>query len=254
MYLNEKSFDARKDPEFEAALKVLFKYIDYRPKLIIDTSNVPDVACVVRKIIQEASYPRRSTPTYKICTPSYCKFVQMRKEFSDAPWLTAYHCLPVKTEDAIEFIENDDMLIHHERFLDIRIDAEDPIPFYTTEVKGMLFGDKRLPKDNFFGREYKPKTKKMSMFVLGGVGGIGWLEFQKMLLAVGRRKFYFLLKDIGHIKHFRSLQYVEEDKMCRVMRMREGQWALCVHNSAPHVTARWKDDIRVFPYEEEYEE
>lgn len=252
MLLNATSFDATKDPEIENAFWTLFKYIEYRPRTIFDSSNSPDVARVFRKVIDEAKYQRRGIPSYKLCTPSFSNYVRMRKEFSGVPWISVHHYLPVKTEEAIEFLENDDVLINHHRFVDIKMDAEDPIPFYTKEVKGKLFGDKVLPKDDFWRKEFKPNAKKLYMFILAGVGGIGWLEFQKMMLLTGQRKFYFLLKDISHVKHFRSLQYVKEDKLCRVMRMREEQWALCVHNSAPNVTVRWDDPI-IFPKELEYE-
>ena len=71
-------------------------------------------------------------------------------------------------------------------------------------------------------------------------------------MLAGMRKFYFFLKDINHVKHMRSLQYVKEHKLCRVMRMREDQWALCVHNTGAHVTVRWDDPI-IFPKEPDYE-
>lgn len=252
MRLNETRFVASRDPELYDTLYRLFKYWDQRPMNIIESSTGDtSIVDAVYKVIGDRGIKRRTRPKYNICVPCYTPYLEFRKHIRDIPWITVKHALSVGRDDAIGFIEQDELLQDTSILPNIRIDSLDPVPFYTAEVKGELFGDKQTPRWNFF--KHNKKFKLKHLWILNGVGGIGWLEFQMVMALMGNEKYWILLRDLDHVKHMRSLTYADKTPQWRIVAMRKRQWALVQHNTGPGNTARW-DYPRIYEYDESMEE
>jgi hypothetical protein len=158
----------------------------------------------------------------------------------------------VDREKAVALVQDDEMLAHHERYPDIFIDdTENPIDFYTRELRGKLawqnlpaigkqgglpwlleralVGLRCLPpmekklRDFFWsGEGLLPKYLQLHhdnkpLIILDSAGGCGWYEFQLTMEIMGDAQFLLLLDDTHHIKHYRSLQHVKADPRFQVL-------------------------------------
>jgi len=57
---------------------------------------------------------------------------------------------------------------------------------------------------------------------------VGWLEFNLMISVMGDRRYYVLLDDVQHVKHFRSLEHMKTSPdFCLIVE--SGKAALAVH-------------------------
>jgi hypothetical protein len=128
--------------------------------------------------------------------------------------------LSVRREEAIQFIENDPALQHHESEPDVLIDAtENPRDFYLREIDGHLPGmeeraaDEPLLRapDNLLRESLAECRSGPPLVLLDSSGGIGLLEFEVVLDAMKSRPFVLVLDDTLHLKHYRSLRRIQTD-------------------------------------------
>lgn len=129
----------------------------------------------------------------------------------------------VSKEKALLFIQQDDVLRHHEQYPDVFIDTlTDPVQFYTDEIEGRLGKNLIINAVDWFGNTFlKRKEDLLSellvrhrddrpLVLLDSAGGIGWLEYQTVRDTLGNRAYWLILDDIHHLKHFRSLADVQQ--------------------------------------------
>lgn len=148
-------------------------------------------------------------------------------------WVTVKHGVSLGFDEMIEFIEGDEALIHHERYPDILIDSMDPIQFYKDEILGQLacFGKSTKGRDRQLYR-FLPlmfKGGRVPLFVLDSAGGVGFLEYQRVVELAGPRTFYVWTHDINHVKHFRSLGHMKHSPNAELLFETE-EWALALFN------------------------
>ena len=154
------------------------------------------------------------------------------------------HTLDVR--EAVEFIKHDECLREHEKYPDIFIDdVQDPAGFYLREVLGGLGGAPRdLPRrfwmsvdrlrhyrgEGLLERSLADVRDESPLVVLDSAGGTGWLEFTTLLATMKERKYFVLLDDVHHLKHFRSLAHVRSDASFQILGLdtRHG-WLLAKH-------------------------
>src|SRR5215471_19085326 len=122
----------------------------------------------------------------------------------------------LEPRQAREFVEQDDVIRHHEQYPDVFIDdVDDPIAFYTRELSGELAG--RLPifrrlqraidrsfhyaGDELLARSLRRVAHTNPLVVLDSAGGSGWLEFSVLMQTMRERTFRLLLDDVHHLKH-----------------------------------------------------
>jgi hypothetical protein len=187
----------------------------------------------------------------RVCTPKL--FVTIEISFEN--WLHAkfnmrdhlfVNCLwgcSTGVEEAIKFIENDEMLLNHQNYDDIYIDdIEDPVALYTKELRALI---------EFFKLEIDElsATKKWlwagehvlsglidvyklvrPLIILDSAGGSGYLEFQTVLKQMHDMEYLLLLDDTTHIKHYRSLEHIRKDSSFELLgASKEHGWALAWH-------------------------
>ena len=194
-------------------------------------------------------------------------------------WLTAYRnlrpfpfvqCLwgcSVDRAEALAFIMRDEMLANHAKYPDIYIDdVQDPVAFYSNELKGTLgrrsiasevssatrrtlSGLRILPSrdaserltesdarkylwsgDGLLPKYLKLHQRNKPLVILDSSGGCGWYEFQVMMEIMKDLPFVLLLDDVHHIKHYRSLEHVKSDPRFRLLgHNSHNGWALATH-------------------------
>ena len=154
------------------------------------------------------------------------------------------HTLPLRT--AIEFVERDECIRHHERYPDVFIDdVEDPVAFYTRELQRGLDGvpraihrrlqyavDRRLrySGEDLLARSLVAVRDETPLVVLDSAGGTGWLEFTTLIETMQTRPYVLLLDDVHHLKHFRSLAHVRQDPVFEILGLDESHgWMLAKH-------------------------
>lgn len=153
--------------------------------------------------------------TIEVDYNSYRKAV---KNLKDLPFVKCLFGCSVPMRVALEFIKDDEAIIHHEKYPDIYIDdTEDPVKFYSKEIEGYLTGKnsgffsflRPKPSEDLLTRLIRENTEEKIFFILDSAGGIGLLEFNTVLQEMKDRDFYLLLDDTHHIKHFRSVEYIK---------------------------------------------
>lgn len=156
--------------------------------------------------------------------------------------------MSVSTEEAIQFVKEDYALLHQDEFPDIFIDGgEDPIGFYTKELSGE-FGNSRFKTFNYIMKQFENRDKKINfggedllrkyllkyrndfpLIALDSAGAIGWLEFNIVKETMGTDKYYLLLDDIHHLKHFRSYEEIKQSSEFEILMVdEEGGWVFAI--------------------------
>jgi hypothetical protein len=152
----------------------------------------------------------------------------------------------VSIERAIAFLQQDEMLLNHERY-DIYIDnITNPIAAYTRELRGQAEELERQPLPagganiQFNGKDYlfdgedlltrllQVHADHRPLIILDSAGGVGFFEFQTVLHHMSGRRFSLLLDDTHHIKHYRSLQHIRSAAPFRIVAAGQS-WVLADH-------------------------
>lgn len=157
-------------------------------------------------------------------------FRKAKKNLKKYPFVEPIWGISVDPDVAINFVNSDDAIANHEKYPDVFIDTlNNPVEFYTNEIKGQfsrisikpglwdkIFKRKTLAEERFQANVFKellPKIKNSNpIILLDSAGGIGWLEFNTVMEYMKHNSFIIILDDIHHLKHFRSLAYIEASK------------------------------------------
>ena len=156
-------------------------------------------------------------------------FLKARKNLKSFPFVKVLYGISVDLNEAIKFMETDDCILNHQNYPDIFIDVEDnPKEFYINEIKGKLSGSRLNTwgkikrwlklgtagefKENLFSTIIPKIRDKKPLILLDSCGGIGYMEFLKVIELMKDKSFSIILDDVHHIKHFRSLQYLKDSK------------------------------------------
>jgi hypothetical protein len=150
----------------------------------------------------------------------------------------------VSIEEGMNFIINNNCIKNHENFPKVFIDTlVNPTEFYINELKGKL-GNHSL-KSKFFSvvlnlfyrkqdsvleKYLKPMKYKKPLIILDSAGGIGYLEFKKVINIMGNNPYWLVLDDIHHLKHFQSIEYVKNNNDFRIIGMSNIHgWSIIEH-------------------------
>lgn len=118
-----------------------------------------------------------------------------------------FHALTLDKAETAAFIEADRLFLENPG--DIYSDSADPVSFYLHEI------NQDVPEDN----KLIPliSNNKKQLVFLDSAGGIGYLEFLKVMESEYLGSKVVLLDDVDHVKHHRSVQYLEERGYTLVM-------------------------------------
>lgn len=143
------------------------------------------------------------------------------------PFIIPVWGLSVGSEEAKEFIRNDEALLHPERYPDVFTDhLLDPVGNYINEIEGQLSKTLRVSADykleikrllegrrfqeNVLGTVFNNIQFSLPVFLLDSAGGIGYFEFLTVKRLMQGKPHFLILDDIHHVKHFRSYRDIAD--------------------------------------------
>lgn len=162
-------------------------------------------------------------------------FLKAKKNLKKYAFVEPIWGISVDPDVAIKFVSSDDAIANHQQYPDVFIDTlENPVEFYTNEIKGQfskthakpslwnkIFHRKALSEEQFLENVFKtllPRVKNFNpIILLDSAGGIGWLEFKTVMEYMNSSPFIIILDDIHHLKHFRSLDYIEKSQKFSIL-------------------------------------
>jgi len=197
----------------------------------------------VAEAMQQVGSPKRLV-TAEVNFANWCR---AKANLRPYPFVDCRWGLSVGLDRALAFLQNDEMLLNHERYPDIYIDnVSSPVTAYSRELLGQAEELERMPlsttggASEFNGKDYlydgedllarllETHADHTPLIVLDSAGGIGLLEFKIVLEQMARKRFAVLLDDTHHIKHWRSLQHIRETAGFRIIAT-GASWALATH-------------------------
>lgn len=190
MKLNDGDVSVGVDKELENVFfNIFLQEAVFRPKVIVEFGTYHGLGSTLTMIgaIQRAKKEKvRNYPKFFTVEANENNYKIAKENLREFPWVEVIHGISTKLDEAIEFIENDDLLLNHEHF-PVKVDAEEPIPFYSEEVKGQLFifGAGKQGRENVLGELSGRIQDKKPFFILDSCGGMGWFEFQKVVETMG---------------------------------------------------------------------
>lgn len=150
------------------------------------------------------------TQTIESCLSSFFAAKDNLKNYSN---VILHHGSSLKIQEMLDFIDQDDFYSSSEiKIQNISIDggSVDAKSFYKDEVTG--FGYSAPPKEDIlFNLINNPKKQ---LVFLDSAGGVGFLEFKKFMSIDEsfRKNKILVLDDVAHIKHYRSVNFLKENK------------------------------------------
>lgn len=146
---------------------------------------------------------------------SYSNYSKAKKNLEKYPFVECYHGLSVGVQESIDFMINNSEIFED----DVFVDSENPLEFYSNEVKGMLNNDssKDGMKENLLDEILPQVADECPLILLDSAGGIGLFEFKRTKEIMGDRPYILMLDDTHHVKHHRSKLEIYADKSFEVI-------------------------------------
>lgn len=247
--------DYSKYPRHSISMSSDKKFIETIGK-VFDTYNIKNIVeCgtfkgtgstrTIANIIKNKQYNIEKFYTIEVDYDFYKQAVKNLRKFK---FVYPIWGISVDKELAIDFVINDDAIKNHEKYPDVYIDIlENPAEFYLNELNGKLSEMNR--KKSFFEKLFARKNKNNEIFknnileeilpqiknedsliLLDSAGGIGFLEFKTVLEELKDSNFILILDDIHHLKHFRSIEYVQNSEKFNLIQKSElDGWAIAYY-------------------------
>ena len=202
------------------------------------------------------SFQATTTPkSFVTIEASWKSWRRAKRNLISFPFVKPLWGQTLELRRALDFVQSDECIRHHERYPDIFIDdVDDPVAFYSREVRGELAGTpnvfRRLQRaidrwrayagDDLLAKSLARVREQNPLVVLDSAGGTGWLEFLTVCSTMQDRPFVLLLDDVHHLKHFRSLERVRRDPAFHILGTDERHgWMLARRNGASRPATRY---------------
>lgn len=162
---------------------------------------------------------------------NYSSYREARSNLEGYSFVHCHYGCSVEIKKAILFIEQDEAIKGHDKYPHVFIDdLTDPVSFYTKELRGhlgmgklkkslnqLIYRESRSPKENLITKlAYQYPTEQV-LIALDSSGGMGWMEFQHTLKVFSGRMIWLMLDDTHHLKHFRSKEFILNDRRFEVL-------------------------------------
>jgi hypothetical protein len=226
------SVSMSKDQEFIDAIATLFR--NNKIEYIVESGTYMGTGSTktIADLVLQNKVPIKTLYTIEVDRKLFSKAIKNLRKY---PFVTPIWGISVDPEEAIKFVNTDDAIQNHEKYPDVFIDTlNNPVQFYISELNGQLsqtskpegffskiFSNNVSPKESFeknvFKRILLGVKECNPLILLDSAGGIGFLEFNTVLDYLKEKKFIIILDDIHHLKHFRSLAYIENSKNFTVL-------------------------------------
>ena len=182
----------------------------------------------------------------------FTNYTLAKKNLSQFSFVNCCYGCSLDLNDAIEYVKQDDAILHHEKYPEVFIDnAKDPINFYVNELEGRLnessnniikqFLKKILrpsrnantkPTYNLLPSLIKEFVNHEMLIVLDSAGGVGHMEFQITDELMKNKNYYILLDDTHHLKHFRGYDIIKNRGDFSIINASEKNgWVLAYHKA-----------------------
>jgi len=225
-------------------LRQLLRDTSKRNAIIYILETGTNIGLGSTKFIAETLGNQSPTPKHFVTIEAnHHSWRRARRNLRAFPFVTTLWGLSTIRDEAIRFISDDPVLRNHPSYPDIFIDdVKDPVAFYSREVDGHLGGGSRNPikkvlevadRQRYYAGEdllakWLHAFKSFDpLIVLDSAGGIGYLEFITVLRVMEGHPYLLLLDDICHLKHFRSYDYICNERRFAVLGERkESGWLL----------------------------
>jgi len=142
-----------------------------------------------------------------------------KKNLEKYNFIQPLYGLSVGMEEALDFISNDEMIKHPENYPDIIGDAEDSKLewFYRTEIYSCFKDNPNPPIERMF-EDLIPRYKDRNLLIcLDSCGGIGLMEFQKVVELMGNNPYWLMFDDLAHVKQCRTYEIIKKDKNWKIL-------------------------------------
>jgi len=139
-------------------------------------------------------------------------FETARRNLEQYQNVCVIHGLSLKREVLINF------LIHQDFDIDTTYDSDYPKSFYMREINQQVVLENALDV-------FANNNRKQLVF-LDSAGGVGYAEFLEFMNYDGKYNKILVLDDISHIKHKRSVEYLENRGFI-VHKSKENRFAWC---------------------------
>ena len=213
----------------------------YRPRVVVETGTYLGTGST--RMIAEAFTPNVPEKFYTI-EISRTHYEAARRNLAHINFIEVLWGLSVGREQAGNFIRSDSLLWEAKQY-GIEVEQPDnPVAFYLKEINAdnsgvcSCMGDddcypKPVAPENLLARLLSQYKARQPFIVLDSAGGIGWLEFQEVLRLQKGLPFVLFLDDVNHVKHYRSLRYVQSSPEFHMIDYDAGHgWALAAYE--PH--------------------
>jgi hypothetical protein len=190
------------------------------------------------------SFPKNKLPiSFITIETNPLNVIRAKKNLKPYGFVKVVYGCSVSVEEAIGFIDNDESINNHQLYPDVFIDnIDNPNEFYINEIKGYLNSTTKTTLQSYllnliYYKEKQilekyllPMRDKKPLILLDSAGGIGYLEFQKIIELMGEFPYWLILDDIHHIKHFQSISYIQSHTDFKILAMnQEHGWAIIEH-------------------------
>lgn len=236
-----QSISMSNDEIFKATIDSIFK--NNKIDFIVESGTFKGTGSTttLANAVIKNNAPVKAFYTIEVHRKFYKAAVKNLKQFK---FIKPVWGLSINKQKAIDFIKKDDAINHHEKYPDVYIDTlENPVQFYISEVDGRLSTHKQslLHKifspgnssrftENVFEKILPQVAASTSLILLDSAGGIGYLEFLSAIEYLKNSNYFIILDDIHHLKHFRSLQYLQSASEFELIAMSKNEgWAIAKH-------------------------
>jgi hypothetical protein len=160
--------------------------------------------------------------------------MEARQNLAPFPFVRPHWGCSVRMDEAEQFLQQDRAFLEsgHAFHPDVWTDhMSDAVLHYTAEVRGSSAWRDRpeWEGEDLLRTLLEQHKEDQPLVILDSAGGIGRLEYQIMVETMGDRRYYVLLDDVEHVKHYRSFRHMQSSPDFRVI-SHAGKWALGVHH------------------------
>jgi len=214
-------------PILRAALLRLFRS-DVFPEVIIETGT--NLGLGSTRILAECVIEAGRAEEIRIETieSQYWNYLSAFRNLQQFPFVSCHFGCSLCRELILPFLHGDEMLQNHQNYSGVYIDRDgsgrELAEWYGAEAIGQT--QQAGYRDDILGELIGENLGKRLMFLLDSAGGMGLLEFQATIAQMLGVDAYFLCDDTHHIKHKRTLQWMQEHPAEYLILASEESWVL----------------------------
>lgn len=213
MRLNTDSIEVEFNQDLHKWLVKLFKYSGKKKPRIESVIEVGTyLGTGTTKLIADAiiEAKRQNSILFYTIEVDYEKYKIAKRNLEKYSFIQSLHGLSLRLQECLDFISNDEAILHHENYPTLIIDSPTPEFFYRNEVYCSFTNPVKKPIEGILYDLIPQQKENNPLVVLDGCGGCGKLDFDKICQLMGNNHYYLFCDDRNHLKNFRTYEYVKK--------------------------------------------